>query len=61
MGQIAALPLAMAEAYDLSDQHLEIIDKNRTALQPQIDAAIEALAGWIHETQVAANLDAISS
>jgi EAL domain-containing protein (putative c-di-GMP-specific phosphodiesterase class I) len=61
MGQIAALPIALVEAYDLCDQHLEIIDKNRTALQPQIDAAIEALAGWIHETQVAANLDAISS
>ena len=61
MGQIAALPLALVEAYDLSDQHLEIIDQNRTALQPMIDAAIEALAGWIHETQVAANLDGISS
>ena len=34
MGQIAALPIALVEAYDLCDQHLEIIDQNRTPSHP---------------------------
>ncbi len=61
MGQISALPLALVEAYDLSDQHLEIIDQNRSALDSIIDRAVDDLAGWIHRTQVAANLEGVSS
>lgn len=61
MGQISSLPLALVEADNLSDQHLETIDKNRCALDPILDAAIADLAGWIQQTQIAANLDGVSS
>lgn len=61
IGQVAGLPLALQEAYDVSDEHLALIDKRRAALLPVMEESIEDLARWIHRSKISPNLEAISS
>ncbi|NMP24071.1 hypothetical protein HIJ39_17195 [Sulfobacillus sp. DSM 109850] len=60
-GRAQALPLALSEAFGLSDEHLALIESQQMLLQPVLDDAVADLAQWIHHAQISPQLEGVTS
>lgn len=57
LGKLDGLPLALQEAYSLTDDHLRLIEEQEATLRPVLQGSLKMLAQWIQRAQIAPNLE----